>query len=413
MGAVFQLCHFKSKKPKRHLTACCHESYRPLKNRLPDSSVWASTALNRILERSFARPSFREQNPRNRRARIFYVALLLAHYTGIWGMNPLLADAAELLGRLCLAVRADLGSETAAGLHDPSVVSKPPWATSRQIRAFRKNAKHSTGPRTSEGKARSSQNARKHGLFARDTVLPDENPEEFLQLIAALEEELAAATDFERRLVHHIAATEWRMRRLIRLETGSLTHQLNQERLCAQRAQAALPNLNQSMKPSPDGQNGAVQAEPGNDSAPPPVDPYQQTTNELGTAVMAYCEAPVLLTLSLYESRLTRKYLSLLKQLRLTQKLRRAETVAAAESVAADETVAADESVVAAETVAAGEGMEPAMLPAETEVRPPPAESQQQQPPPAATARLNPQPPVSESARANHLPTPASARPGP
>ena len=38
MGAVFQLCHFKSKKPKRHLTACYHESYRPLKNRLPDSS---------------------------------------------------------------------------------------------------------------------------------------------------------------------------------------------------------------------------------------------------------------------------------------------------------------------------------------------------------------------------------------
>ena len=54
-------------------------------------------------------------------------------------------------------------------------------ATRRQIKAFRKNAKHSTGPRTPEGKARSSQNARKHGLFARDTLLPDENPEEFLQ----------------------------------------------------------------------------------------------------------------------------------------------------------------------------------------------------------------------------------------
>ena len=44
MGAVFQLCHFKSKKPKRHLTACYHESYRPLKNRLPDSSDHLSEA---------------------------------------------------------------------------------------------------------------------------------------------------------------------------------------------------------------------------------------------------------------------------------------------------------------------------------------------------------------------------------
>ena len=184
-------------------------------------------------------------------------------------------------------------------------------ATRRQIRAFRKNAQHSTGPRTPEGKARSSQNARKHGLFARDTVLPDENPEEFIQLIADLEQELEAGGDFERRLVRHIADAEWRMRRLVRLETGALMDQLEKERLYAQRVQAGLGNLNQ-------------QAGHGEENAPRPADPYRQTTKELGAALLGDSDNPVLLTLSLYESRLSRKYFSLLQQLRLTQKLRRA-----------------------------------------------------------------------------------------
>ena len=87
-------------------------------------------------------------------------------------------------------------------------------ATRRQRRILRKNAKRSTGPRTPEGTARSSQNALKHGLFARDTILPGEKPKEFLQLIADLE------SNFERCLVRHIPDTEWRMRRQVRLETG-------------------------------------------------------------------------------------------------------------------------------------------------------------------------------------------------
>lgn len=37
-------------------------------------------------------------------------------------------------------------------------------ASERQIEANRRNAKHSTGPKTDQGKVRSSQNARRHGL---------------------------------------------------------------------------------------------------------------------------------------------------------------------------------------------------------------------------------------------------------
>ena len=246
-------------------------------------------------------------------------------------------------------------------------------ATRRQIRAFRKNAKQSTGPRTPEGKARSSQNARKHGLFARDAVLPDEHSEEFLQLIAGLEQELQAGSAFERRLVHHIAGTEWRMRRLVRLETGALMSELEKERLYAQRLQAELGKLNQSLQANHGEQNQSVQAGHGEQNAPPPADPYQQSTKDLGAVVAGERDTPVLLTLSLYESRLTRKYFSLLKQLRLTQKLRRA-----------------------------AEGVEPELLPGETEARPPKTESPQAQyprTPAVGQVTATPQPPSGGSRR--------------
>ncbi len=63
----------------------------------------------------------------------------------------------------------------------------------KQIRANRRNAKKSTGPKTEAGKARSSQNARKHGIFLT-AVLPvtdgsvAEEPEEFFDRVMGLVE---------------------------------------------------------------------------------------------------------------------------------------------------------------------------------------------------------------------------------
>ena len=48
-------------------------------------------------------------------------------------------------------------------------------ASTAQIYANRENSKHSTGPRTPEGKAASSTNATSHGLNAADPVLPHED----------------------------------------------------------------------------------------------------------------------------------------------------------------------------------------------------------------------------------------------
>ena len=76
-------------------------------------------------------------------------------------------------------------------------------ATRAQIKANGDNAKKSTGPRTEEGKARVANNALKHGLLARDTVLPGEDPAEFDQQLAALEADLQPANS---------PKTRWRTR---------------------------------------------------------------------------------------------------------------------------------------------------------------------------------------------------------
>jgi hypothetical protein len=52
-------------------------------------------------------------------------------------------------------------------------------ATNAQIKANQENAKKSTGPKTVEGKQRSSMNAMIHGVFTRIPVLPGEDKEYF------------------------------------------------------------------------------------------------------------------------------------------------------------------------------------------------------------------------------------------
>ncbi len=48
-----------------------------------------------------------------------------------------------------------------------------------RVAANRRNAAKSTGPRTVEGKAVVARNAVKHGLWARQAVLRNEDPQEF------------------------------------------------------------------------------------------------------------------------------------------------------------------------------------------------------------------------------------------
>ena len=103
-------------------------------------------------------------------------------------------------------------------------------ATEKQIRANRENAKKSTGPRTPEGKARSSKNALKHGLLSTDAVLPGEDPEEFDRQLNALEDWALPRNPLEREICRQIVDAQWRMQRLSRIETAIITAKIRHAR---------------------------------------------------------------------------------------------------------------------------------------------------------------------------------------
>jgi hypothetical protein len=91
--------------------------------------------------------------------------------------------------------------------------------TEKQSAASRANSQHSTGPRTAEGKAKSRFNALKHGIFAESHIIFDESAEALDDLAAEYRERFDAADAAERCLVDVLIDSEWRLRRLRRVET--------------------------------------------------------------------------------------------------------------------------------------------------------------------------------------------------
>jgi hypothetical protein len=93
--------------------------------------------------------------------------------------------------------------------------------------ANQRNARHSTGPRTAAGKAASSRNSLRHGLLARETCLPDEDPREFERLREQLFAELDPEGALEETCCNRIADAIWRLRRAGRLERDVFVYQMN------------------------------------------------------------------------------------------------------------------------------------------------------------------------------------------
>jgi hypothetical protein len=101
----------------------------------------------------------------------------------------------------------------------------------KQKQANVQNAQHSTGPVTPDGKAVVARNAIKHGIFAEDLVIAvgdgREDQLEYYELLAELKNDLAPVGHMEMLLVEKIAVNYWRLRRLVRYETGEIRRRLD------------------------------------------------------------------------------------------------------------------------------------------------------------------------------------------
>src|SRR4051812_12604838 len=91
-------------------------------------------------------------------------------------------------------------------------------ASTKQIEANRKNALNSTGPITPAGKAVVSTNAIKHGILSSKTLVPGEEPFEFLLFAGRMLENLKPEGELEKWLADKLISNGWRLRRVVEID---------------------------------------------------------------------------------------------------------------------------------------------------------------------------------------------------
>jgi hypothetical protein len=82
--------------------------------------------------------------------------------------------------------------------------------------------RNATGPRTENGKKRSSRNATKFGIFSRETLLDGESRAEYESLRDGLWRSKRPENDFEEILLDRMASNLWRQRRVLIAERAEI-----------------------------------------------------------------------------------------------------------------------------------------------------------------------------------------------
>jgi hypothetical protein len=92
--------------------------------------------------------------------------------------------------------------------------------TPQRLAANRANAQFSTGPKTAEGRAKSSLNAVRTGLTGRTVLLPSEDGEAYEAHLENYRREFQPVGIRETQLVQNLADAQWRLDRIPSLENG-------------------------------------------------------------------------------------------------------------------------------------------------------------------------------------------------
>ncbi|HEY2013368.1 MAG TPA: hypothetical protein VGH38_07695, partial [Bryobacteraceae bacterium] len=99
-------------------------------------------------------------------------------------------------------------------------------STQKQTDANRRNARHSTGPRSEAGRARAAMNALKSGLHAQSMILPGENPAELQNLIGEYHDYHAPHSPEARAYCDKLAHGEWLSRRFGKIEVKLFVYEI-------------------------------------------------------------------------------------------------------------------------------------------------------------------------------------------
>ena len=93
-----------------------------------------------------------------------------------------------------------------------------------KVSANQQNARQSTGPKTPQGKARSSLNAIKHGLTATSYLVAEgESAAEFERLRKQILAQFPPRNEMEKHLVERLIELVWKAKRAQRVETAALS----------------------------------------------------------------------------------------------------------------------------------------------------------------------------------------------
>lgn len=96
-----------------------------------------------------------------------------------------------------------------------------------KAKSNQQNALRSTGPRTAEGKRRSSRNSTKSGIYSVSPVLEGlESSAEWESFRSSLVACVSPLGQMEEIFAERIALNAWRLRRIIRFETATIAHEL-------------------------------------------------------------------------------------------------------------------------------------------------------------------------------------------